>query len=320
LLYNDLNSTIEFGSTFDEINNITIGKLSQIMKRLILLLALIPFVFAACENKEQTAQIKQLQQEQSMLINDAKTKDSLINDFMQTLNEIEANLAEIKTTEKLISKETASGTELSSSARQRVNEDIRLINGLMSENKQKIASLNHQLKKSNLKIAEFEKMVEATNQQLALRVHEIDSLKSELSTRNFTIAVLNDTISQMSNRTRNLSSQITQKTNELNTAYYIVGNHKALIEQKIINKSGGVLGIGKTENVAGDVDLNNFTKVDIRNLKSIPLNVKKATIMSVHPAGSYELVGDKKKVTELKIKDPVLFWEKSRMLVISTEI
>lgn len=290
------------------------------MKRLILSLALIPFIFASCENKEQTAKINQLQQEQSQLINDAKTKDSLINDFMQTLNEIEANLAEIKTTEKLISKETTSGTELSSSARQRVNEDIRLINGLISENKQKIAALNHQLKKSNLKIAEFEKMVEATNQQLALRVHEIDSLKSELSSRNFTIAVLNDTISQMTNRTKNLSSQITQKTNELNTAYYIVGNRKALIEQKIINKSGGMLGIGKTVNVAGDVDLKNFTKVDIRNFKSIPLNVKKATIMSVHPAGSYELVGDKKKVNELIIKDPVLFWEKSRMLVISTEL
>lgn len=289
------------------------------MKKL-MVIALIPFIFAACENKEQTARINQLQEEQAMMLNDSRTKDSLINDFMQTLNEIESNLAEIKSKEKLISKETSSGTELSRSSRQRVNEDIKLINALMAENKEKISSLNYKLKQSNIRIAEFEKMIEATNQQLAIRDHEIDSLKTELSTLNFTIAVLNDTINNYANRNVALTNQVTERTNELNTAYYVIGEKKELIEHKILNKEGGVLGIGRTQKVAGDVDLNDFTKVDIRNLKSIPLDVKKATIMSVHPAGSYELIGTDKRVNELVIKDPVLFWQKSRMLVISTDV
>lgn len=289
------------------------------MKKL-MVIALIPFVFAACENKEQTARINQLQEEQAMLMNDTRTKDSLINDFMQTLNEIESNLAEIKSKEKLISKETSSGTELSRSARERVNEDIKLINALMAENKEKISSLNSKLKQSNIRIAEFERMVEATNQQLAIRDKEIDSLKTELSTLNFTIAVLNDTINSYANRTVALSTQVTERTNELNTAYYVVGEKKELIEHKILSKQGGLLGIGRTQKVAGDVNLDDFTKIDIRNLKSIPLDVKKATVMSVHPAGSYELVGTDKRVNELVIKDPVLFWQKSRMLVISTDV
>jgi len=289
------------------------------MKKL-MVIALIPFIFAACENKEQTARINQLQEEQAMLMNDTRTKDSLINDFMQTLNEIESNLAEIKSTEKLISKETASGTELSRSARQRVNEDIKLINALMAENKEKISSLNSKLRQSNIRIAEFEKMIEATNQQLAIRDKEIDSLKTELSTLNFTIAVLNDTINSYANKTVALSTQVTEKTNELNTAYYVVGEKKELIEHNILSKQGGLLGIGRTQKVAGDVNLDDFTKIDIRNLKSIPLDVKKATVMSVHPAGSYELVGTDKRVNELVIKDPVLFWQKSRMLVISTDV
>ncbi len=289
------------------------------MKKLIVI-AMLPLIFVACENKEQTARINQLQEEQEMMVNETRTKDSLINDFMQTLNEIEANLAEIKSKEKLISKETASGTELSRSARQRVNEDISLINQLMAENKEMIASLNQKLKRSNVRIAEFERMVEATNQQLALRDMEIDSLKTELSTLNFTIAVLNDTISQISNRNMALSGEVNERTNELNTAYYVVGERKELLDQHIISKQGGILGIGRTQKVAGDVDLNEFTKVDIRNLKTIPLDVKKATIMSVHPAGSYELVGTDKRVNELVIKDPELFWQKSRMLVISTDV
>lgn len=288
--------------------------------RKLIVIAMLPLIFVACENKEQTARINQLQEEQEMMVNETRTKDSLINDFMQTLNEIEANLSEIKSKEKLISKETASGTELSRSSRQRVNEDIKLINELMAENKEKIASLNQKLKRSNVRIAEFERMVEATNQQLAIRDMEIDSLKTELSTLNFTIAVLNDTISQISTRNMALSGEVNERTNELNTAYYVVGERKELLDQKILNKEGGILGIGSTQKVAGDVDLNDFTKVDIRNLKTIPLDVKKATIMSVHPAGSYELVGSEKKVNELIIKDPELFWQKSRMLVISTDV
>jgi predicted nucleic acid-binding Zn-ribbon protein len=307
-----------FGFNFETMLE-EINKQTKTMKKLFII-ALVPFIFAACENKEQTARIQQLEEEQNMILSEAQTKDSLINDFMQTLNEIESNLAEIKSREKLISKETASGTELNKSARQRVNEDIRLINELMAENKQKIESLNKKLKQSNIRIAEFEKMVESTNQQLAIRDKEIDSLKTELSTLNFTIAVLNDTISQISNRNLALNSQVTDRTNELNTAYFVVGERKDLIEQKILTKEGGVLGIGRTQRVAGDVNLDEFTKVDIRNLKTIPLHAKKVKVMSVHPAGSYELIGNDKQVSELVIKDPALFWQKSRMLVISTEV
>ncbi len=307
-----------FGFNFETMLE-EINKQTKTMKKLFII-ALVPFIFAACENKEQTARIQQLEEEQNMILSEAQTKDSLINDFMQTLNEIESNLAEIKSREKLISKETTSGTELSKSARQRVNEDIRLINELMAENKQKIESLNKKLKQSNIRISEFEKMVESTNQQLAIRDKEIDSLKTELSTLNFTIAVLNDTISQISNRNLALNSQVTDRTNELNTAYFVVGERKDLIEQKILTKEGGVLGIGRTQRVAGDVNLDEFTKVDIRNLKTIPLHAKKVKVMSVHPAGSYELIGNDKQVSELVIKDPALFWQKSRMLVISTEV
>lgn len=158
------------------------------------------------------------------------------------------------------------------------------------------------------------------NQQLAVRDMEIDSLKTELSTLNFTIAVLNDTISQINNRNLALNTQVTDRTNELNTAYFVVGERKELIEHNILTKEGGILGIGRSQRVAGDVNLDEFTKVDIRNLKSIPLDAKKAKVMSVHPAGSYELIGTDKKVSELVIKDPALFWQKSRMLVISTDV
>ncbi|MDD3744021.1 MAG: hypothetical protein PHX54_10405, partial [Lentimicrobiaceae bacterium] len=135
----------------------------------------------------------------------------------------------------------------------------------------------------------------------------------------FSIAQLNDTISLIKDRNRNLKDDLTNRTDELNTAYYIVGERKDLIEKNILDKQGGFLGIGRTQKISGDVDLQHFTRIDIRNLKSIPLNVKEAKLMSVHPAGSYEWKKSDKKVDELVIIDPASFWERSRMLVISTE-
>ena len=290
------------------------------MKNFLLILLALPVLFASCENKKQTEQINQLIQEKNKMLSDAAVKDSLVNDFLMTINEIEANLAEIKSREKLISSQTGQGQELSKPIRDRINEDIRMINELMQSNKNKIAALNRKIKDSDLKIKEFDNMIALANQQLAERDNEILALKEELAGLNFSITVLNDTISVIKDKNRALTGVINDKTNELNTAYFIVGERKALIEKKILNKEGGFLGLGKTQKIAGDVDLNEFTRIDIRNLKSIPLGVKKATLMSVHPAGSYELIMTEKKVEEIVIKDPAIFWEKSRMLVISTEV
>lgn len=289
------------------------------MKTLILALLPVLFLVASCENKDQTARISQLENEQAQLMQDATSKDSMINSFLETLNLIETNLAEIKTKEKIISQETGSGNELNKPARERINEDIRSINELMADNKKMISSLNDKLRNSKLKVSELDKMIESTNLLLAERDTEIETLKGELTNLNFSIASLNDTISRIQNRNQELATTVVTKNNELNVAYFVVGGRKELIEKKILNKEGGFLGLGRSQKIAGDVDLADFTKIDMRSLKSIPLGVKKATLMSVHPAGSYEIVGNDKKVEEIIIKDPVAFWQKSKMLVISTE-
>ncbi len=289
------------------------------MKNYLIILVALPLLFTSCENKKQTEQINYLLQERDRISNEAAAKDSLVNDFLMTLNEIESNLSEIKSREKLISSKTGQGQELSKSTRESINEDIRLINELLQQNKNKIASLNSKIKDSNLKITELENMVKLANQQLVERDAEIATLKEELAHLNFSIAALNDTISLIKDRNLALSGTITDKTTELNTAYFLVGDRKELIKKNILNKEGGFLGIGKSQKVAGDVNLDEFTRVDIRKLKSIPLGVKKATVMSTHPANSYELVGENKKIEELVIKDYEQFWKNSRMLIISTE-
>lgn len=289
------------------------------MKKLILALLPLLFLLTSCENKEQTARIAQLEAEQFELMREASSRDSLVNSYLETLNEIEANLAEIKIREKIISQETSSGNEMQKATREKINEDIRMINELMLKNKKLVASLNQKLKSSNLRVAELEKMIEMANNEVAARNTEIESLKTELAGLNFSVAALNDTISRIKSNNQQLATVVTDKTNELNQAFFIVGDRKKLIEKKILNKEGGFLGLGKSQKLSGDVNLSDFTQIDIRSLKSIPLGVKKATLMSAHPAGSYELVKSEKKVEEILIKEPAIFWQKSKMLVIATE-
>ena len=61
-----------------------------------------------------------------------------------------------------------------------------------------------------------------------------------------------------------------------------------------------------------------FTKVDITEMKELPLSAKKAKIITTHPAGSYKLEGENK-VDKLVILNPDEFWSVSKYLVIVVE-
>jgi predicted nucleic acid-binding Zn-ribbon protein len=287
------------------------------MKRLLLGIALIAGL-SACNQKEKE-QIAQLEAEKVALLNQSNTKDSTINTYFESLNQIEANLAEIKAKEAVISKETSKGGELSPDVREKINEDIKLINDLMNKNKRTIARLKNEIKESNLKIVELQKMLEKMNIQLVEKDSTITALKDNLTKLNFSIQALNDTLSNVRGENQKMATEIGEKTVEINTAYFIIGKEKDLIAKKIIAKEGGFLGLGKSLKVQGNVQPDLFKKVDIRTLNSIPVNSKAITIISTHPSDSYEIVGNEKKVDELVITNSTKFWEKSKYLVIVTE-
>ncbi|SDC43044.1 Cbp1 family collagen-binding glycoprotein adhesin [Williamwhitmania taraxaci] len=284
------------------------------MKHLFLGLALIA-ALASCNQKEKE-QIAQLEAEKTALLNETTTKDSTINTYFESLNQIEANLAEIKGREAVISKETAKGGELSKDARARVNEDIKVINDLMNQNKRTIARLKKAVKTSNIQIVELQKMLEKMNLQMSQKDSTISVMKEDLAKLNFSVQALNDTLSTIKMDNERMATDISSKTVQLNTAYFIIGTEKDLIAKKVIEKEGGFLGLGKSLKVVGNVQPDNFKQVDIRTLNSIPLKAKEISLISTHPSDSYEIVGSEKKVEEFIITNSTKFWEKSKYLVI----
>ena len=87
-------------------------------------------------------------------------------------------------------------------------------------------------------------------------------------------------------------------------------------EQKIL--SGGGLFKAK-EVMKGDFNKDYFTKADLRTLKEIPLEMKKAKILTNHPEGSYSLVKNDKGLLTLVISDPQNFWSLSKYLVVNVD-
>ena len=237
-------------------------------------------------------------------------KDSLINAVFADINAISENLALIKSRENLIT--VAGESEGGRRPVEEIDNDIKAIDRLLRENRAKIESLQRsaaQLRKANLRIDGLEKMIADMNRQLAEKKAEVEQLRESL------VRMGDEEVAVRSAEVENLSGEKVELQNQLNTVYYIVGAEKELRDAQIINKQGF---IGRTLTVGRNSNFDSFTMADSRLLSEVPVGQKKATLVTSHPEGSYELVTDANKVVEkLIITDPVRFWESSKILIIS---
>jgi chromosome segregation ATPase len=267
-------------------------------------------------------EIAQMQARQDSIAAIAVQKDNSILELLGDMNEIQSNLDSIKTIEKIVSVQTASGNELKSAAKQRIIEDISQINELLQKNKVLVKSLQGKLRSSNLKIAELEKMIESLTRQIGDKDAEIASLKEELENLHVNVSDLNQKIEKITSESENAIMQKTQTIDEqvaeMNTAYYAFGTKKELTDKNVIEKEGGFLGIGKTIKMKKDFNRDYFMKIDIRQFNQLTLNAKKAKLVTYHPAGSYHLTGTKT-VDALVIDNPQEFWKASKYLLIVVE-
>ena len=243
-------------------------------------------------------------------------KDSLINAVFADINAISENLALIKSRENLIT--VAGESEGGRRPVEEIDNDIKAIDRLLRENRAKIESLQRsaaQLRKANLRIDGLEKMIADMNRQLAEKKAEVEQLRESLVRMGDEVKSLTEEVAVRSAEVENLSGEKVELQNQLNTVYYIVGAEKELRDAQIINKQEF---IGRTLTVGRNSNFDSFTMADSRLLSEVPVGQKKATLVTSHPEGSYELVTDANKVVEkLIITDPVRFWESSKILIIS---
>ena len=285
------------------------------MKKITILFLSLVLIIGGCKQKE-LQEIARLNLMLDSLENETAAKDSSISGILTSLSEIENNLKLIKEKEAQISVQTANDGKINPDVRERINQDIQQINELMAKNKKEMAWLRKLLRDSNLKIAEFETLIEQQNASMTEKDTEIAYLKEDLTKLNFSIDILNANIDGLVEERDVLAQNLDQKTSALHTAYYIKGTRKELLEEKVITKEGGFVGMNTANKLSQDVNPELFTEVDITKLDEIETGSKKVELVTAHPKDSYQLVkNDNGIVEKLTITKPDKFWSASKYLV-----
>ena len=287
------------------------------MKKIILLLLLLPILFG-CNQKK----VENLESRNDSLMQQAYAKDQALNDFLKAMNDIQYILDSIKAKEMIINEKTEGQVELKKTSKDQIIEDINTIYSLLEENKEKLAELRRQLGKSYYKITELEKMINRMSLQLEEKDQEIAALTEMLNQMDIKIVALTQDVDRLTQEGQEKSQTIQQQSEEIeartiamNTAYYVVGTKKDLKDANIITSEGGFIGIGKEKKLSDDFDVEDFTRIDIREVTTIPAPGKKIEIVTSHPAESYEIQneGDERVIL---IKDAKAFWKNSQYLVV----
>lgn len=250
-------------------------------------------------------------------------KDSIMFDMDNSFYEIENNLKLIKEKRNQISMVKSEGGK---NRKQAILDDINLLDNMVDENNKKIADLEQKLKKSGLSIKSYEKRLQSLNETIESQNVEIAELKKIVESKNMTLAELDSKIQNLNNGMKQQADTISykqkvivDKTDKLNTAHVVLGTYKELKEEGILDREGGVLGIGSNKAIQENFDPKHFTDLDIRQTKQIPINTKKAVVISEHPNNSYSLVEQNGQIAYLEIKDPQEFWRISKYAVIQVK-
>ena len=281
-------------------------------------------VLACCACNQQ--EIDRLTSENEAMQKQLNEKDSVVNDMFKTLNEIDSNFASIREAELNIGESIQVQGELSADAKQRINDNMLLIQERLRQNKETIARLQEKLRKSDMKLGDFMQTINMLKEELLKKEQENEELVRQLETMDMAIGRLNTEVANLNTEKKEMIRQdsaktetINQQVKELNTAYYVFGNSDELKKKHILSKKNVLVGVGKAGKQKDGIGLQFFTKIDRREVSELSLYAKKVKILSVHPVDSYSITKKDNRFEKLIIKDPQAFWSVTKYLVIQID-
>ncbi len=273
--------------------------------------------------RQKTDQLTQIESHNFNLTENIQDRDSVINDFVSTFNEIDENLTFIHQRRNQLTLEASK--EINSDRKSEILDDIRLMDSMLVASSKHIEDLEKRLKDSGVRMRSFENRIASLNQTITQNTTEMEELRRVVEEKDYQIAELSTRIDQyqteldVKNEELYIKEMDILETNrQMNTAYYALGSYKELKEQGIVDRTGGLLGIGSTKTIQQNLRNEYFTPMDIREIKTIPIASKTAKIITEHPDDSYELVMEDGLISALVIENPEEFWRISKYAVIET--
>jgi len=298
-----------------------LAKFKTYMKINLSVIVLLLVAVATSCNVERSEKYQTLLAERDSLYTEVVAAKGGFDKALTTINEIENALESVRAQENIIMMDNQEGNTNKAVA------EINAIQQTLQENRNKIADLEKQLASQGAQSKALNQTVSRLKKQLEEKDTYINSLKDELQQSRQQIADLNTQVSDLNENIENLNENIDvlnvqnaaqQATIEnqdaaLNTVWVCIATAQVLKEKGIIK--GGLFQANEI-NTQG-FNQSQFMQSDKRELTNIPLNTKKATLITTHPEGSYEIVDSDEGSKVLKINDKDAFWSISKYLVVS---
>ena len=296
-------------------------KTANLMKTKLSFVALMLVALATSCNVERSEKYQTLLAERDSLYTEAVAAKGGFDKALNTINEIEAALESVRAAEGIIMMESEEGDT------NKAVSEINAIQQTLQENRTKIDRLEKELASQGAQSKALNQTVSRLKKQLEEKDTYINSLKSELQQSrqqiedlntqvedlNENIETLNENIDVLNVQNAAQQATIQNQDAALNTVWVCIATQQVLREKGIVK---GGLFQGNEISKQG-FDQSQFMQSDLRELNDIPLNTKRATIITNHPEGSYEITETEEGSKVLSIKDKEAFWSMSKYLVVS---
>lgn len=235
------------------------------------------------------------------------------------LYDVTAGMEQITRLEKLM------GTEMtteSTTARANIAKQMEAIQKGLVDRRKRIEELEAQLANTNGGNGKLKEQIAVLRQQIDTQAAMVADLQQKLEDANIHIARLDSTIVDLNTVVDTISAakaktqaELDRTISDLNAVYYVIGTEKELKDHNII-EGGGLF--SKPKVLPSDFDQDYMTRADRRTLTVIPLDTKKAKVMTPQPEDTYRIDKGANGMLSLVIVQPDAFWAASRFLVVKT--
>lgn len=238
--------------------------------------------------------------------------DSLVNQYALYIEKIKENINEINKQESIINNAKNNLDFITLDTTDVINA-IKILSIKLQENESMIEELSNAVILEKDKNSQFASSVTQLSEQIAKSNREVYFLKEELNS-------INASFESVFNKYTLQNIKINDLNQKLNQVAFAIGTKTELLNNGILTKSGGLIGIVKSRKLNNDLNTDYFTYTSRVEFRKLILGFKSVKLITSHPTGSFKLHNSsREKIDSLEILDNDVFWRNSKFLVVEVK-
>ncbi len=238
--------------------------------------------------------------------------DSIVNQYALYIKKIKENINEINKQESIINNAKNNPDFITLDTTDVINA-IKILSMKLQENESMIEELSNAVILEKDKNSQFASSVTQLSEQIAKSNREIYFLKEELNS-------INASFESVFNKYNLQNIKINDLNKKLNQVAFAIGTKTELLNNGVLTKSGGLIGIVKSRKLNNNLNTDYFTYTSRLEFRKLILGFKSVNLITSHPTGSFKLHNSsKEKIDSLEILDNDVFWRNSKFLVVEVK-